>query len=168
MKRNQNLDHTLHFTDDDLRDNRKGKLSSHQQQTLMRRAISLDTRWRTPLIAGVIFAVIAFVLLSASVAVFIGVAIIAVGLLLIALQAYLEIRNHVQGDLYSGKVKSVTGVLKIEKLDRVQVLHVQDLYFKVSVDTQYAFTDQAMYTLYYAPISGVLLSAKQITGASTE
>lgn len=163
MKTEQNLDHILHFTEDDLRANRDGKLSPHQEQILMRRAISLDTRWRTPLLGGIVLAIIALILLlSGNLLFFVGLAIIAGGLLLIALQGFLEIRKRVNSDLASGLVKSVTGNLRIERLDKVQVLHVHDLYFQVSNNTQHAFEDQAMYTLYYVPISGVLLSADQI------
>jgi len=157
------LEQELHFTADDLKQNQKGNISETQRTTLLWRRLRMQRSWFITCIAGAGIGLVGFALWFNNPPLFIGVEIVAVGLLLLALQSYLNMRRAVQADRQAGVARSVTGILRVELMNNHRLLHIQDTYFEVPVKTRQAFEDQKVYTLYYAPQSGVLLSAEQIT-----
>lgn len=158
------LQQALNFTADDLKQNQQGTLSEAQKQSLMQRRLKMQRSWLPTLVVGIVIGGTGFIILPNSLPFFIGFMIVSVGLLLMALQAYLNIRRAVQSDIQHGSVKSVTGNLTVEWIKNRRILHIQDTYFDVPVKILDAFQTHENYTLYFAPESGVLLSAEHITG----
>lgn len=168
------LNSLLTFNDSDLQRNRSGQLSDGQRLRLHRRQ---GRTLRLGLGIAVVLASIATLTLLAArysetgqgILQAIGIALTLINALVIGYQARYWMRLN--ADIQTGQVSIHSGTLErvLKPLNRrviLYVLRVEGVEVVVDKDVFKQFTHHAVYTLYRAPYSGILLAAE--TGSTNE
>lgn len=160
------LQRTLQFSIDDLRENREGRMSEKQREKFKPPEMSKLAFWVLLGHAGLIATILgAIAIWTNSIAAWI-VLFVVTGM---GLFPFLMMRNEgninplLRGDYESGRVKQACGIVILTEKKGRKVyfeLYIDGVTLKISAKEAAAFTNEEVYCVYYLPRSLKLMSAE--------